>query len=107
MVAAERGSLRNIALASALKKYEWSERKAGHDDGFSLAELAQLGGGTAMELTLAELRSMIESTAPVLVHLKAPQPARMLERHRNALAVAVPWLSFNLGHYHDREEARW
>jgi RHS repeat-associated protein len=66
-------SLRNVSLEGALKQHAWGKNRATNSAGFSLQDLADLGGAEAVELSLENLRVAAKPGHPVLVHLKSPE----------------------------------
>lgn len=74
------GALRNISPQQVYQKHPWASQPAGHPDGYSLAELAQIGGGTARRITFAELQQLARPGNPVVVYLETPAEPKLFAR---------------------------
>nr|WP_321349312.1 RHS repeat-associated core domain-containing protein [uncultured Methanoregula sp.] len=74
VLAAQQGQLLNQPLDAVYARHAWAGQKAKNPDGYSLQELADLAGGSAVEMSLAELRAAATADAPVLVYLSPPAP---------------------------------
>ncbi|MEI7728666.1 MAG: tetratricopeptide repeat protein [Verrucomicrobiota bacterium] len=109
-------SLRNVPLAKVYARYEWAKRPAEHPDGYSARELARLGGGQVLEVTLAELRRQARPGHPLLVYLKPPpaprafavlsRPKSAKEPKRTGHFVVVERVSDNLVELLDPDDGR-
>lgn len=68
--------LRNVSISSVQQRYAWGNQPAQHPDGYSLAELAKLGKGRPLRISLEQLRQAAQAGSTILVYLDRPAQAR-------------------------------
>jgi RHS repeat-associated protein len=81
VAAAERGQpeegLRDVSYKDIFGKRPWALERSSHPDGYSIAELARLGGGTARRVSYEELRQLAKPGRPVIAYLDVPRAPKV------------------------------
>ena len=72
VLAARQDELLNRPVDSIYSRQTWAGQKAQNPDGYSLQELADLAGGSAVQMSIEELRAAATSASPILVYLSPP-----------------------------------
>ncbi len=79
--AIERGhpeeGLRNVSYKDIFAKRPWALERSSHPDGYSIADLTRLGGGTARRISYEELRQLAKPGRPVIAYLDTPRQPKV------------------------------
>lgn len=75
-----REGLRNVALEDVYRKYPWSLKSAQSPDGYSLQELAEIGNGTARQVSWEVLKEHAHPGSPIVAYLAPASEPRIYAR---------------------------